>query len=82
VAKERNREAGGGDGALLADGESGNGNSCGHLCDGEEGVEATKGLSGDGNTQDGKGGKCGGHPRKVSRTPGSGNEEAEAAFLG
>ena len=82
MAKERNREAGGGDGALLTDGESGNGNSCGHLCDGEEGVEATKGLSGDGNTQDGKGSECGGHPWKVSCATGSSNEEAKPAFLG
>jgi len=82
VAKERNRKAGGGDGTPLPDGESGNGNSCGHLGDGEEGVEPSEGFSGDGNTQDGKGSECGGHPWKVSCATGSGNEEAEAAFLG
>ena len=82
MAEERNREAGGGDGAPLADGKSGNGNSCGHLCDREEGVEAAKGLPCDGNTEDGKGSKCGGHPWEMGCATGSGNEEAKTAFLG
>jgi len=81
VLKEGDDKAGGSNGAFFADWESCDGNSGGHLGDGEEGVDSAEGFAGDGDAQDGKGCEGGGHSRKVSGTSGSGDDEAEAAFL-
>jgi hypothetical protein len=82
VLKEGDDKAGGSTGTFFADWESCDGNSGGHLGDGEEGVDSAEGFAGDGDAQDGKGCEGGGHSRKVSGTSCSGDDEAEAAFLG
>jgi hypothetical protein len=82
VLKEGDDKAGGSNGAFFADWKSCDGNSGGHLGDGEEGVDSAEGFAGDGDAQDGKGCEGGGHSWKVSGTSGSGDDEAEATFLG
>ena len=82
MLKEGDNKAGGSNGAFFADWESCDGNSGGHLGDGEEGVDSAEGFAGDGDAQDGKGCQGGGHSRKVGCTSGSGDDEAKAAFLG
>ena len=82
MLKEGDDKAGGSNGTFFADWESCDGNSGGHLGDGEEGVDSAEGFAGDGDAQDGKGCEGGGHSRKVGSTSGSGDDEAQAAFLG
>jgi hypothetical protein len=82
VLKEGDDKAGGSHGAFFADWKSCDGNSGGHLSDGEEGVDSAKGFAGDGDAQNGKGCEGGSHSRKVGCTSGSGDDEAKAAFLG
>jgi hypothetical protein len=82
VLKEGDDKAGGSNGAFFADWKSCDGNSGGHLGDGEEGVDSAEGFAGDGDAQDGKGCEGGGHSWKMGRTSGSGDDEAKTAFLG
>ena len=82
MLKEGDDKAGGSHGAFFADWKSCDGNSGGHLSDGEEGVDSAKGFAGDGDAQNGKGCEGGGHSWKMGRTSGSGDDEAKATFLG
>ena len=44
------------DGAGFADGQRADGDAAGHLCDGEERIEALEGFGFDGNAEDGENG--------------------------
>ena len=75
-------EACSGDGSFFSDGKSSHGDACGHLGDGEEGVESAKRFSSNGNTQNGKRGEGGCHSGQVCGTPSASDDDAEASFLG
>jgi hypothetical protein len=82
VTEEGDDEACSGDGSFFSDGKSSDGDACGHLGDGEEGVESAKRFSSNGNTQNGKRGEGGCHSGQVCGTPSASDDDSESSFLG
>ena len=54
MTKEGDDEACSGDGSFFSDWKSSNGYACGHLGDGEEGVDSAKRFTSNGDSKDGK----------------------------
>ena len=82
MLKKSDGEASGGDGPFFSDGESGDGDSCWHLGDGEKGVETAEGFACDRNSEDGKGGEGRNHTWEMGGTACAGEDQSEATFFG
>ena len=69
------------DGAGSADGEGADGDAAGHLCDGEERIEAFEGLRFDRDAENGENGFRSGHAGKMSSAARAGNDDFDAALF-